>query len=260
MRVIFHKLINKIIVFSSSLKIFFISKNNIYFIFLHDKKLIEKCKRDSIINKLNPKYVFLGIGDVETISNDVIISRFLKKNIEQHKYFTAFTGWYSLWKNKYINSKYITLLEYDVILSERFDEEINKFIRTRSEIISFLPLSTRDENFIENELWVKEIFKAIYSVYGIDLKSYIHTLSRNNKDMMWASTSNTTFRYDVFIEYMLWFEPLIPYLKESKYSGHAFERSISFYSILYNKKITFIKDILEHFNLDSHSTQGNKVL
>jgi hypothetical protein len=206
--------------------------------------------------------VFLGKGSVIQLPEEVIISRFLKNNIEQYKYFTAFTGWYSLWKNKKIKNKsrYITLLEYDVSISENFNEELNKQIELNREIISFLPLSTRDENFIENELWVKDIFNALKLVYNIDIKSYIHTLSRANKHLLWSSTSNTTFRYDIFVDYMLWFEPLIPFLVESKYSGHAFERSISFYALLHNKQICFVENILEHHNLDSHLTQGDNSL
>ena len=34
------------------------------------------------------------------------------------------------------------------------------------------------------------------------------------------------------------FEPLIPFLKDSKYSGHAFERSISFYFFIVYYKTT----------------------
>jgi hypothetical protein len=232
-------------------------KLNEIFFHLHNEDLIDQCE---IKNKnLNGcKYVFLGNQKVvNNLQNEkVIIARNFNKNIESLKYFTAFTGWYCLWKNNLIQSKYITLLEYDVSLSNDFEEVLEGQLYQNSKIISFLPLSTRDLNFIENEIWVKEILFAIQKVYNVDMKSYIHTKSRKNKDLVWSSTSNTCFRYDVFVDYMLWFEPLIPFLKDSKYSGHAFERSISFYAFLYNIELNFIPNILLHHNLDSHETQN----
>lgn len=259
MNLILHRIKRKFLSFLYSISFFKLELKNEVFIFVHNEDLIKKCYDNTFFKRLNPHYVFLGMGVIDRLSEDVIISRLLKYNIEQYKFFTAFTGWYSLWKNKKIKTRYITLLEYDVTIDENFNEELNKRMKLDNEIISFLPLSTRDENFIENELWVKDIFNAIKLVYNIDIKSYIHTLSRANKHLFWSSTSNTAFRYDIFVDYMLWFEPLIPFLIESKYSGHAFERSISFYALLYNKQICFVDNVLVHHNLDSHLTQGNNL-
>jgi hypothetical protein len=230
--------------------------NDIFF-HVHNQDLIDDCENKNK-NIKECKYLFLGNQPVFKYLNNekVLVARSFKKNIENLIFFTAFTGWYCLWKNNLIKSKYITLLEYDVSLSCTFEEKLENQIHQESKIIAFLPLSTRDLNFIENDNWVKEILFAIKKVYCIDLKSLIHTLSRNNEGLVWSSTSNTCFRYDVFIDYMLWFEPLIPYLKNSKYSGHAFERSISFYSLIHHIEICYVENILEHHNLDSHLTQG----
>jgi hypothetical protein len=224
---------------------------------LHNEDLIDLCEKKNKELK-HYKYLFLGNQQVLKYLNNekVLVARNFKKNIENLKYFTAFTGWYCIWKNRMIRSKYLTLLEYDVTLSDDFEKKIESKLNLDLKAIAFLPLSTRDLNFVENELWVKDIFIAIKQVYEIDIKSYIHTLSRNNENLVWSSTSNTCFRHDIFIDYMLWFEPLIPFLKDSKYSGHAFERSISFYFFIHKIDVHFIPDILLHHNLDSHETQN----
>jgi hypothetical protein len=58
---------------------------------------------------------------------------------------------------------------------------------------------------------------------------------------------------------MKWFEPLIPHIKESKTSGHAFERSITFFQMTRKKKMILTKDIIKHIQMDSHKTQNHNV-
>jgi hypothetical protein len=77
--------------------------------------------------------------------------------------------------------------------------------------------------------------------------------------MLWSSTSNTTFEKQVFEEYMTWFEPLIDYMKDDTYCGHSFERSISFFYLLKNKKIALTRGLIQHHQLNSHNTQPHKV-
>ena len=58
---------------------------------------------------------------------------------------------------------------------------------------------------------------------------------------------------------MKWFEPLIPHLKETQTSGHAFERAVSFYYFIKNKEMVLTNGVIKHIQMDSHKTQGHNV-
>jgi hypothetical protein len=56
---------------------------------------------------------------------------------------------------------------------------------------------------------------------------------------------------------MEWIEPMIDDIKKSNLSGHLMERSISvFYLLNKIKNVKILPNILEHFQFDSHKTQG----
>jgi len=58
---------------------------------------------------------------------------------------------------------------------------------------------------------------------------------------------------------MKWFEPLVPFIKETKTCGHAHERSITFFTHLRKKQQVITNGLLKHLQLDSHKTQGHDV-
>ena len=58
---------------------------------------------------------------------------------------------------------------------------------------------------------------------------------------------------------MVWFQPIVEDIKETKTCGHAHERSISFFSSIKRKKLLLTNNILKHLQLDSHKTQGHFV-
>ena len=69
-------------------------------------------------------------------------------------------------------------------------------------------------------------------------------------------TSNHTLSKNVFIKYMEWMDKLIDDIKMSPLSGHQTERSISIFYLLHNISYTILNGCLEHFQFDSHKTQG----
>jgi hypothetical protein len=239
-----------------------IENDNQTFVCVHDQNIIlEYEKNNKFSNLKNYSYLFLGNRDIDLIESNpkVIIARNFDNNLEEYPYFTAFTGWYLLWKNNLIKSKYVTLIEYDTVLTKNFNQTISKFIYENSEIIGYVPVSVKNYHFIENPNWVSEIFSAIKNIYNQNIESSLKIFVKNNPNANWSSTSNITFRVDVFNEYMKWFEPLIPHIKESKTSGHAFERSITFFQMTRKKKMTLTKDIIKHIQMDSHKTQNHNV-
>ena len=206
-------------------------------------------------------YVFLGSRPVDEIIHlpNLVVARELEHNLEEYPLFTSFTGWYALWKNGLIKTKYVNMFEYDVLLDPNIDQQHAKFYEQNTEMIGYVPFPISHFQFIDNKDWVEYILPAIREVYNHDLGQYFSKLVQKNPQAIWSSTSNTTFRSDVFDEYMKWFEPLIPYLKESKTCGHAHERSITFFAHMRKKKQLITQGLLKHLQLDSHKTQGHSV-
>ena len=236
--------------------------DNETFICVHDQNIVldyEKNSKFSILK--NYRYVFLGDRPTDLIQNNpkVIIARKYETNLEDYPYFTAFTGWYLLWKNNLITTKYITLLEYDTLVNENFEQIISKMIYENKPMIGYVPVSVNNYHYIDNNDWVEHIFKAINDVYKLNIQSKLKTLISKNPNLSWSSTSNVTFRNDIFNDFMKWFEPLIPHLKETQTSGHAFERAVSFYYFIKNKEMVLTNGVIKHIQMDSHKTQGHNV-
>ncbi len=236
--------------------------DNETFIFVHDQNIILEYERNGKLNNLkNYRYIFLGNRDTNLIEGNskVIFANKYQTNLEDYPYFTAFTGWYLLWKNNLIKTKYVTLLEYDTILNENFEQILSRFFYDNSEMIGYVPVSVNNYHYITNPDWVSEIFSAIKTVYKQNIEQTLKLIVKNNPELNWSSTSNITFRGDIFNDFMKWFDPLIPYLKDSQFSGHAFERAISFYYLTKRKKMMLTNGVLQHIQMDSHKTQGHVV-
>lgn len=232
------------------------------FIFIHDQDLLLSFEENNKFKNLySYKYVFLGDRDVSKIENlpNVIIARNYENNLEQYPLFTSFTGWYVLWKNNLITSEYINLFEYDIVLDSNFSQNQQKFFDSNSEIIGYVPFPMSHYQFIQNPEWNEHLIPAIKKIYRTDILNLYKKILVSNPNSLWSSTSNTTFRKDIFNEYMKWFLPLVECIKETKTCGHAHERSITFFSTIKNKKVLLTKGLLQHLQMDSHKTQGHKV-
>lgn len=236
--------------------------DNQTFICVHDQNIIiDYEKNNKFSNLKNYCYIFLGNRDTNLIEDNpkVLIANKFEHNLEKYPYLTAFTGWYLIWKNNLIKTKYVTLLEYDTILTDTFEQVISKFIYDDSEMIGYVPVSVNNYHYINNPDWVSEIFSAVKKVYNQNIENTLKVYINKNPNSHWSSTSNTTFRVDIFNEFMKWFDPLVPLIKESKTSGHAFERAVSFFYITKNKKMQLTNKLLQHIQMDSHKTQGHDV-
>ena len=106
---------------------------------------------------------------------------------------------------------------------------------------------------------MEHIIPAIEKVYKFNITRYFNSLVSKNPQSVWSSTSNTTFRTDIFNEYMKWMEPLVEYIKDTKTCGHAHERSITFFIHHRRKQQSLTQGWLTHLQLDSHKTQGHEV-
>jgi hypothetical protein len=75
----------------------------------------------------------------------------------------------------------------------------------------------------------------------------------------WSSTSNTTFRKNIFDQYMNWMLPMIDEIKVDPNAGHLHERSITIFAYMKSKKLILTSGFLKHYQMDSHKTQGHYV-
>jgi hypothetical protein len=232
------------------------------FIFVHDQNLILDFESKSKFSNLYKyTYVFLGNRPVDLLGDikNIYIARDYDINLEDYPLFTSYTGWYFLWKNDLIKTKYVTLLEYDVILDKNFDQIHTKFFQENVEVMGYVPFPMNHYQFVMNPEWNEHILPIIQNKNKVDLVKYFNKIVQSNPNAVWSSTSNTTFRSDIFNEYMKWFEPIGDQLKDTKTCGHAHERSITYFTHIMNKKMMITNKILQHLQLDSHKTQGHEV-
>lgn len=216
------------------------------YIFVHDQKILLGCDMLGKFKQLpDVHYVFLGANPTDEIQgrDDVIIARNLPNNIEQYPKFCAFTGWYVLWKNNLIKSEYVHLLEYDTIIQDSFNEVTEHLMEKQYSFIGYIPLSMRHA-FINHPQYLANIIPAIKRIYDVDIIEMVTSLKKQGHQ--WSSTSNSTFSNESFIEYMNWFEKLIDDLKDSDMSGHAHERSITFFNIIFKKNIFLTNGLIKH--------------
>lgn len=232
------------------------------FIFIHDQDiLIKYLNAGKFKNIPNLKFVFLGNKPNDKIKNldNIIVSKDLPLNIEEYPKFTSFTGWYSLWKNNLIKSDYVNLFEYDINLSENFYDLLIKQINDKPDFLGYIARPIKMFDYVSNFMWVKDIIPSINKNYKINIYDVIENVIKNNPEETWSCTSNSTFSYESFNQYMKWFSVLIDDLKFSNTCGHAHERSISFFYFIFNKNVKFLLNELIHFQMDSHKTQHHIV-
>lgn len=232
------------------------------FIFIHDQDIVLKYVESGKFQNLpNIKFVFVGSKPINNIKHldNLIVCRELPINIEKYPKFTSLTGWYALWKNNLIDSDYINLFEYDLIISENFVEKLKEGITTNPDFIGYIPRPIMMFDYVNNFMWIKDILPSIKKHYNLDIFDLIDGIKINNPSEVWSCTSNSTFSKETFNEYMVWFEKLIDDLKTSDTCGHAHERSISFFYFIYKKKVLMLPNLLTHLQMDSHKTQGHFV-
>lgn len=224
------------------------------FIFVHDQNIILDYERHEKFNFIeNLRYIFLGDGKTEQISDkkNVIIARNFTDNLEQYPKLVSFTGWYLIWKNNLCNSEVINLFEYDINLSEKItdiNQEINDY-----DVIGYIPFNIHNHLVFKKEIYSKNLISSINKNYNIDL---ISKLNEVDKNYICSMTSNHTFKFEFFKKYMDWVFPLVEDIKTSDMMGHEIERSIPAFCLLKNIKHKVIPNVLSHFQLDSHQTQG----
>ena len=232
------------------------------FIFVHDQDLIELFEENGKFKGFNNyTYVFLGNRPIDKVENlpNVIISRNYDGHLEDYPKLTSFSGWYTLWKHKLIDTEYVNMFEYDVNYVPDFLPQISKMMYDKQDMIGYIPFPAPHQMFIQHPPFIETLFKAIRKTYRIDIQKIMMNAIQSGNMGYWSSTSNTTFKKTVFDQYMNWISPMIDDIKADPYSGHLHERSITIFASMKNKKLILTNGFLKHYQMDSHKTQGHFV-
>ena len=198
------------------------------------------------------------IDKVENLPN-VIISRNYDGHLEDYPKLTSFSGWYTLWKHKLIDTEYVNLFEYDVNYVPDFLPNISKMLYDKQDMIGYIPFPAPHPMFIQHPPFIETLFKSIRKTYRIDIQKILMDVIQQGKMGYWSSTSNTTFRKNIFDQYMNWMSPMIDEIKIDPNAGHLHERSITIFASMKNKRLVLTNGFLKHYQMDSHKTQGHYV-
>lgn len=224
------------------------------FIFVHSQDIILDFINNNKFSEIpNLKYIFLGNNPIDKLTNidNIIIARELPHNIEEYPRLTSYTGWYAIWKNNLCDSKYLNLFEYDINMTNSF-YEFNE-LDTKPKISGYISISISNPNLFKTPMWSDTLITSIGKQYNKDLIGFVDALPN---DLICSVTSNHTFEHETFNQYMTWMEPLIEDIKHSPLSGHQVERSIIAFYLLNEIPFEVKNNMITHFQLDSHKTQG----
>jgi hypothetical protein len=224
------------------------------FIFIHDQDiLLDFIGKNKFTDIHNFKWVFLGKNPVDKLSSikNIIVARDLEDNIEQYPKLTSFTGWYALYKNGLLKSKYVNLFEYDIKYIPEFVDINKEMIKNDFDFIGYFPMSIFDVVYIKDSRYSNELIGSVKHKENKDIVDMINNLPPNTT---WSSSSNSTWKVDVLKKYLDWFTLYINDIKDSIYCGHIHERSISFYYFLENLNVRLTQGLMFHAQLNSHGT------
>lgn len=231
--------------------------NNIQtFIFVHDQDIIlDFIEKKRFSEFENFKWVFLGDKEINKVKHldNFICCRKLSDNIEKYKNLTSFTGWYSLYKNNLIDCEYVNLFEYDINYVRGFVDINKEMIKKHFDFIGYVPIPMSDPNYLKFTKFSDKLIDSILNRTNVNVYDLVNSLNPNS---VWSSSSNSTWKSSVLFDYMEWFIQFLDDINESEFAGHMHERSISFYYLIKNIYVFLEKNLIEHFQLNSHDTSG----
>jgi len=231
------------------------------FIVCHDEKIIiEQESSKKYTNIPLYRYIFVGNGSIsllEQFGEKVIIARNLPDNIEQHKNLVASTAWYAVYKNNLVRTPYISMLEYDNVLSEHFYfANITTLLKQPQSMIGYIIWPVLSSIYADATPFLQSSFQKVYGINTFKLLSeYVQKTGKS----FWSSTSNLTLDVKTFNEYMQWFLPIIEYLIEcdNPLVAHVQERTFKIFNVLHPAvKSIFLPNVLRHIQLKSHKIEA----
>jgi GR25 family glycosyltransferase involved in LPS biosynthesis len=192
--------------------------------------------------------MFVGdkvIDERHAQNKNIIIVKDLPYNIETEWNLLTFTAWYAIIKNNmFVEYEYMCILEYDVILSSNFIEELYPRCKSK-DVISF------------NEDTHKALLLDVnYSVCINYLVKQGLTHKHFDSIKKWPCSSNHCLKRTILEEFVNWYYPSCLFIKnlDNKKLRYYHERMFAIYCSFKKYNHIILPNILKHLQLVSHNT------
>ena len=205
---------------------------------------------DAIAMVIHHNHYIMFVGN-EEINADylkyskLIIARNLKHNIEDEPKLLTFTAWYAIIMNDlFLNNEYLCILEYDVLISDKFEEVLNEPIITKD--IKNISFSHHEKKwfFVDINLQILQNF-LIYKNVDINIIKSVN---------YWNASTNQCVNRKVLCDFVNWYYPSYQFIKGYDYPKFSYyhERLFTLYLMVNNIEVIYKENILNHFQLGSH--------
>jgi hypothetical protein len=220
---------------------------NDVFILCHDQELVLNDISKNAIKITDPyKIIFMGDRPTDKIKSkeNLIISKNLQYNIEQHKNCLQYCGWYAIFKNNLSKTDYIRLIDYDIII-DKWDNKTDKDVKS---LIFFNNDFYFYEGFGDHITFQNNIKKFL----NYDLKTLAENYYKKTNNNKWFSSCDVLIKRRVFIEFMEWMDEVFKNQKNNYYFGMHFERYLSIFCMAKNLEYECISNESRHLQQQSH--------
>lgn len=202
-------------------------------------------------------FIFVGHRVDESLtsinSKPAIVANYLKYNIETFPWLVAYTAWFALVENNFIeDDEWYGIFEYDVRISDDFLDKVKPHLQ-EGNMIGFIPFSVDHILFAHG---TKYLQKSLMKIYGIDVNTIIKKelfLDRR----LWNSTTNCVILGKDMKEFTKWFFQLVPEFDENPNAAHVHERALRVWMSLKNINPIYVPNVLKHFQMKSHKIEAD---
>lgn len=220
--------------------------NNVeIFIICHDRPSYEwfvKNNRD-VPNFDKFRYVLVGDHTVlpDYMPKNTIVCNLLKNNIEKHKTLLTYTAWYALLINCKINSKYVGLFEYDIVIKNDLFQLANQL--DYKTFGGFFPYSTKSPLYLDSIPQFCELIPE-------------RQLNRaKNEYEFWNATTNCILPIAFLDMFTVWYKQFVPKILSIKNHPHIHERAVNLYASTNAMKYKFFDGYMIHKQFKSHKIE-----
>lgn len=228
------------------------------FIVAHDPSIIEQLEAAQHFSTLpNYRYILVGSSDRYASSDfrlpaKCIVAQLLPCNIEEHKNLLTYTAWYAIAKNRLANTKFVSILEYDVDVDPVFHQRTLRALQEGHRIAGYVPFPLTHPQYLYATTWFSD---SLEQVYDIDAEALVDShLSVGGADL-WTATTNLSMRLDDLEDFVDWFLPLSRVFRDDPVGAHVHERCVPIYCMIRGIENFYIPDLLQHYQKLSHGAR-----
>jgi hypothetical protein len=228
------------------------------FIVAHDPLIIEQLEAAQHFSTLpNYRYILVGSSDRYASSDfrppaKCIVAQLLPCNIEEHKNLLTYTAWYAIAKNRLANTKFVSILEYDVDVDRDFHARTIQALQEGHRIAGYVPFTLTHPQYLYATTWFSD---SLQQVYDIDAEALVDRhLSGGGADL-WTATTNLSMRLDDLEDFVDWFLPLSRIFRHDPVGAHVHERTVPIYCMIRGIENFYLRELLQHYQRLSHSAR-----